>query len=633
MLQEIKKRSGSWVVKTLIGFIAFTFVLWGTSSLWSLLLEPEEVAAVNDEPIYIGQYENAYTNARRTAEENLAALEVLSRDKQRELRQVVLEEMINSILVRQAADEEGLGLSPAQLDQIIVNDPTFQIQGKFEQRVYTGFLRNSRLNSRGYKDYLVRRFKRNTYLDGHRAAAFYTSSMLEDYIAWKFREYTYRYAELPAPAKDRNDLPAEHELRVYYEENSRQYFLPDRYTVRYAHLSREKTERLAVVEESEPDNLYNERYGGALLQANVSIYHILFNDPGAIDEGLIDRSAALSEGIQTLQEFNAAARANSEDTVTAANGGYIGNLPIGQLPTSFVGAIRDLPPGEKKTPPFRSNLGVHLMWVDNMTDVDVPAFAEVREELIEEVRYEQTEELLLEKAEFLSDYIQSEGQLPPVTEDFPYPTEQSDTLTAASPLVLEFGQAFAEELVLTESGQTSDVIWLDDGSFLAFEMQETVPAELRGYEEVMEQVAEDYLNYRARQRFLGELTETIDKINNGSLDPDAAARVLSPVNWETADTLSRAKEFRTETEDRILASVSSHRVPFANYTQTEDGGYLLFVVDDITVKSSESLEDELRLQTREEYRAALSLTTEQWLLETLNDKADIKINAVSDIGR
>ena len=164
-------------------------------------------------------------------------------------------------------------------------------------------------------------------------------------------------------------------------------------------------------------------------------------------------------------------------------------------------------------------------------------------------------------------------------------------------------------------------------------MQETVPEELRGYEEVMEQVAEDYLNYRARQRFLGELTETIDGINDGSLDPDAAAGVLPLVSWETADTLSRAKEFRTETEDRILASVSSHKVPFANYTQTEDGGYLLFVVDDITVKSSESLEDELRLQTREEYRAALSLTTEEWLLETLNDKADIKINAVSDIGR
>ena len=259
---------------------------------------------------------------------------------------------------------------------------------------------------------------------------FITSSMLEEYIAWKFREYTYRYAELPAPAKDRNDLPAEKELRVYYEENSQQYFLPDRYTIRYVHLSREKTEPLAVAEESGLDNLYNERYGGALLQVNVSLYHILFNDPGAIDEGLIDRTAALSEGIQTLKEFNAAARANSEDTVTAANGGYIGNLPIGQLPASFVTAIRDLPPGERKTTPFRSNLGVHLVWVNNMTDTDVPAFADVREELIAEIRYEQTEELLLEKAEFLSDYIQSEGQLPPVTEDFPYPTEQSDTLTA-----------------------------------------------------------------------------------------------------------------------------------------------------------------------------------------------------------
>ena len=633
MLQNIRKRSGGWIVKTLIGAIAITFVLWGTSSLWTLFIEPEQIAEVNDESIYLTQYEQAYQEAKREEERKLGVLGVLSREQQRELRAAVLQNMIDGVLIQQEAENDRIDLSSRQLDSTIVNEPAFQIEGRFDRRIYERFLRSSRIESRDYKNYLLRQFRRDAYLLGLADGVFYTPSMLGDYVTWQFQEYGYRYARIPRAQINTSNapiaIPTEGQLRSFYENNTADYFLPERYEVRYVHLSLEETLPTVQVEDDAVEDLYSDRYGALLLQANVSLRHILFSDPDALDDTLLARADQLRSAIANQSDFIAAAAANSQDVVTSSQGGDLGRQLVNELPPSFIDALRDLPPDENMTDPFRSALGVHLVWLDEKPAIDAPNLNEVRDELAEELRYDRVEEVLLENAERLSDYIQTAPSLDGVSVDLDYEVVESGRLTANSSLVREFGQVFTEELSLLETGDVSDVLWLDDGGFLAFEMLDKQLAQLLGFDEVRARVEEDYLQYLADKRQLAELAALAEAINAGRVSISDALASVAEVEWQSAGPIYRAALNNTEIDERVLAA-ATQEAPSASYGQLDDGDYVFFVIENIATQSFDRLDPDQQQQVRDAYLAELSSSAQEWVLTMLNTKAKIDISIISD---
>lgn len=629
MLQRIRKKSGGWIVKVLIGAIAVTFVFWGTSSLWSLFIEPEQIAEVNDEAIYLARYEQVYSEAKREEERKLGVLGVLSREQQRTLRDTVLEDMINDILIQQEAENDGIGLSARQLDSSIVNEPAFQIEGRFDRRLYERFLRSSRIESRDYKNYLLRQFRNDAYLSGLINGIFYTPSMLEDYVTWQFQEHTYQYARLPRAQRNTSDVPREAQLRAFYEEKAQDYFLPDRYEVQYVRLAIDETLDDVIVSEDEINDLYNDRYGALFLAANVTLRHILFSDPDALDERLLARAAQLRATIDNRSDFIAAAATVSQDVVSADQGGALGTQLVEQLPPSFIEVLRALPPGENMTAPFRSPLGVHLVWVDERPAIDAPSLSEVADELIEELRFARVEEVLLENAERLADYIQTTEGLDRVTVDLGYDLHASGLLTANSSLITEFGPVFTAELPLLDVGEVSDVLWLDDGSFLAFEMLVSEPARLLGFDDVRAEVQTDYQQSVADAHQRARLAALAADINEGRLASADVSAGMEGLHLQAAPPTYRAALNQTEIDAKVLAA-SRHVLPAANYSQLDDGSYVFFIVEDLALRSFADLEEEQQSALRTEYLADLYASAQEWLLALLNAKASIDINIISD---
>jgi parvulin-like peptidyl-prolyl isomerase len=94
------------------------------------------------------------------------------------------------------------------------------------------------------------------------------------------------------------------------------------------------------------------------------------------------KAAGLVAQLRSGRDFTAMAKAESDDTQSAPNGGVLGPLQPGSLPPPLEGAVSRLKPGEVSDP-VRSQYGVHIFRVG-----PIP-YEAVRPQLVQKLRQEE----------------------------------------------------------------------------------------------------------------------------------------------------------------------------------------------------------------------------------------------------
>ncbi len=117
MLSLMRKHATSWLIKIILGAIVIVFVLWGVGSWTSQ--RSGRVATVNGEMITADEYRVAYKRLIEQVRQNFGnnlndeLIKTLQLDKQ------ALNQLIDKILMRQAASELDLRISDQELSRSI----------------------------------------------------------------------------------------------------------------------------------------------------------------------------------------------------------------------------------------------------------------------------------------------------------------------------------------------------------------------------------------------------------------------------------------------------------------------------------------------------------------------------------
>lgn len=139
-------------------------------------------------------------------------------------------------------------------------------------------------------------------------------------------------------------------------------------------LREREVDNKVVVTEAEIDNYLANTSADAGRQTEYLLAHILVVTPeGASPEQLQQLRGRAEKALAELQagaDFNQVSAAYS-DAQNALQGGVLGWRAEGQLPTLFVGAVRDLPVGGL-TPVLRSSNGYHILKLLDKRGKDVP---------------------------------------------------------------------------------------------------------------------------------------------------------------------------------------------------------------------------------------------------------------------
>lgn len=624
MLQQLRARAGSWIVKVILVLVALSFVFWGTSSIFNLFLSDEVVASVNDEDISLYYYQNAVNNERERLQGERGEDSLLSRINEKSLQDRVLSQLINRTLVRQAAIEDKLTLTQEQIDQVIVNQPFFHQDGKFDNKRYVTALRRSGFSPQSYRQYILENFQYEAYLAAVRDAAFYTYDMLNQYVDWQYQKRHYSYLALPPNLFVEEQDITEEQLRDFYTETVDNYYEPDYFRIRAITITPDDALTRVSYDEQDIRNTYKELYGYLYDTQLVGVRHIFFDSPDSTDNTYIIQAEELKKEINNKDDFIRLVGEWSEDDLTKEKGGDLGVIPAAELPPEFLEAIRAS--DDDLLGPVRTPFGVHLLWINNRSAINAPTFEEAYDELVSDYLYNQLDETLLSEAEALADEIFVDSDLTRVANITGYPTQTTDFISLDSDYVKELGRDFIDELLLLEPGDVSNVIWLDDGNFMAFELLDYRPERLVPYDEIEDEIKRDYLLAQAADRLHSLLPDSVARLNQRSISPNEVAGSFDlGQSWQSEQEISQIEQKDDELASYVLSMPVSD-LPYAGYTRLANGDYVIVYLERVSHQSYEDL-DELAQNTIEEtYLTETQRRVQQWLLANLNAKADIVLN-------
>ena len=138
MLQSIRDRAQGWIAWVIVGLISLTFALFGIDQ-YARGDKVETVAEVNGESITAPEFLTRYNRQKLRLQQQFGDLydQVI---KDEELREQVLDALIESEQIRQWSNDHNLTISDQQLSIAIQSAQAFQQDGKFSQKLYEEIL-------------------------------------------------------------------------------------------------------------------------------------------------------------------------------------------------------------------------------------------------------------------------------------------------------------------------------------------------------------------------------------------------------------------------------------------------------------------------------------------------------------
>ncbi len=484
MLSKIREKTQGIIATFILALIAIPFALWGINSYFDA--GPRvTVAEVNGTEISQSDYRRALEPLRS----QLPPQTVESAAFKKQLVQSLVEQ---TLLVEDALDQ-GYRVSNARLVNLIREQEYFRRDGQFDQERYQALLRNEGLTARDFEQRL-----RDQNLTGQVRAGFAASGIVtaEEVDAMvrllqQARDVTYALVR-PDSYRAKVTVTAE-EIQAYYDKHTELGRTPEQVRVAYLMLSAEELTKRHEPTKADIEKAYEENASRFVKPAKRTASHILVEVKGAGDaaeQQALARVQALEKQVRSGADFAALARKSSDDKESSPRGGDLGEIRAGVLPAELDAALVALKPGQVSAP-VRTSYGYHLIKLTKLTPESRRPLAEVRNDLVKDLRARKGEEKYYELSEKFRDIVYAQPEsLEPAAKALGLEIRQSDWFTRSGgkdikdPRLVE--AAFQPDVL----GKTrnSDAIELSHQSMAAVRVIEHRPETRRSLEELRPEV-------------------------------------------------------------------------------------------------------------------------------------------------
>ena len=532
MLQNIRDNSQGWIAKTIIGVIIVLLALTGFDAIIQSTSNSRTAAEVNGEEITLDSLNAAVDMQRRQLIQQFGKDFDASLLDDKLLRQSALDGLVERTLLLQGAGDAVMVISDASLDQLILQMPVFQIEGKFDASRFDQVLQQQGFTRMQFRE----RLKQDVLVSQLQAAlvgsSFVTDAEVDAFVSLdkQTRDFSSRTLKADVTAVEVKD----DEVKAYYDEHPDQYMSAEQVVIDYLELKKESFFDQVEVSDDQLQELYNKEIANLAEQRNAA--HILLE----VNDKLTDEQAKakLEEVKQRLdkgEEFAALAKEVSQDPGSASNGGDLGFAGPGVYDPAFEQSLYALKPGEVSEP-VRSEFGWHLIKLLDVQAPEVPSFASLKDKLEHDLKAQQVEQRFveavkqLEEASFeASDLTQPAQELGlQVQTSAPFGREGGEGVTANRQVVQA---AYAPEVL--EGGGNSNAIELDPDTTLVLRVKEHKKPELLPFEQVAAGIRQTLAQKKSREAAKAEGEALLASLKQGeSADGD----------WTKIEAANRSQE-------------------------------------------------------------------------------------------
>jgi len=472
MLQAINDRIKGWLGIVIVVLIGLPFALWGIQSYFDDA-GPRYAAKVNDSEISASEFERSVSMQRQSIlRQNGGKLPV----DESVLRERTLSQMINQRLLEGVTFESGYRISDAVLSERIRQ--LFTVDGVFDRQRFEASVASIGMNIPMYEHALRNELRLQQMQSGIANSAFVTKEEISNLA--KMSEQTRDISVLTFNVDHFSTAAkaTDGEIKQYYDTNLSQFMLPEKMKVDYVEITSDALAENVIIDEDRIKKMYDDYVKSVAGREERRASHILIQASG-------DKAAAqikiesLKKELELGVDFAELAKQHSQDPGSAANGGDLDWVALGEMVKPFEQALFAMDKGAVSDV-VETQFGYHLIKLVDVRSEPVLPLGVKRYEFEDEIKADSVASMFYDLSERLaSTAYENPDSLDVVVEDLGLKINSTDYFTRFK------GEGIAENEkvrniafspLVMEQGSNSDVIEISPTHVVVVRLNEHVPA-------------------------------------------------------------------------------------------------------------------------------------------------------------
>ena len=515
MLSLMRKHAGSWLIKVILGAIVVVFVLWGVGSWTSQ--RSGRVATVNGDTITVDEYRITYKlliDQIRQSFGNNANEELI---KSLQLEQKALDQLVDNLLVRQAASELGMQVSDEDLSRSIRNISAFQVAGVFDPRRYQLILTNNNMTPETFevsqRDALLTR-KLNSFIT---ASVKVSDQEAVEWFKWNDASVNLNFFLLET-GRYKDIAVTDAEIEQYFESNKDAYKTDPALKVRYLKFDPQTYISQVEISDDEISEYYDEHPAEFQNPKTVEARHILMKvDPNAGPEDVAktkERIESVLKKAQDGQDFAELAKQFS-DGPSKDKGGYLGTFRREAMVKPFSDKAFAMKAGEISDP-VKTQFGWHIIKVEKVNEAAKAPLADVTDDIRQKLADERSKNIAYDAAESIYDATFEGNQLESIAAEHNLILSSTDFITRQGPAKgVQKKTEFAAAAFNLPDGEVSDIQDFGDGYYI-MEVIEKRAAQIPELNAVVQKVKADLINEKKEKRAKLDAEAVLSALKDGT---------------------------------------------------------------------------------------------------------------------
>ena len=538
MLQNIRDNSQGWIAKTIIGVIVALMALTGFDAIFQATSTSQDAAKVNGEEVTQVELSQAVDMQRRQLLQQLGKDFDSSLLDEKMLREAALKGLIDRKLLLQGAKDAKFSFSEAALDQVILQTPEFQEDGKFSPERFDQVIRQLGYGRLQFRDMLGQEMLIGQLRAGLAGSGFVTDEQVNAFA--RLEKQTRDFASVNIKADPAAVKLSDDEVKAYYDEHAKEFMTPDQVVIDYIELKKSSFFDQVAVKDDELQALYQKEIANLAEQRRAAHILIEVNDKVS-DEQAKAKIAEIQQRLAKGESFEALAKEFSQDPGSAANGGDLGFAGQGVYDPVFETAVYALKQ-DQVSEPVRTTYGYHLIKLLGVEAPEVPSFASLKDKLTHDLKTQQVERRFVDATKQLedsafeaSDLVQPAQELKlTVHTSAPFGREGGEGI-AANRAVIQ--AAFSTEVM--DEGANSTAIELDPETVVVLRVKEHRKPEQLPLEAVASSIRAQLVKEHASAAAKTRAEEIIKELRDGKLPLN---QQIDGQSWKVQEAVARGQE-------------------------------------------------------------------------------------------
>lgn len=417
-----------WLGKVLLVLFLTPLALVGIEGYFAGSNEPL-AAKVNGEEITQKELDNWITTQKEQYLQSVGGDETLLN------QQVIEEQVYDAAIVRtlllQHAKKLGLALSDEQLGTLLRQQQAFLQDGQFSQQLLENYLAGNKISIQQ----LLEDFRKQTSLalltNGILATSLYSKADADKLIALLAQERTTHLAEVSLQQFAQDFVASDATVKAYLEQHSKDFIRPANVDLNYVVLSKAAFTPKLDITEQEIEQKYQDYVAAQSKDATRQLSHIMLTLDNRSVEQALKMAQEIEAKLKKGEKFEALVQQYSEEPVSKAQQGRIDGYSVGAFGDDFDRAVLRLNQGQISAP-VKTEYGYHIIRLDKLDAAKVNTFAEMREQLVAELRTQKVDNAYQDAVNAINDSAVQSDSLQALAEQYKLDIQTAKNVTQSN---------------------------------------------------------------------------------------------------------------------------------------------------------------------------------------------------------